>query len=647
MTHPTASEPQPEAPSPFVAAAPDYYRGSLFGAVRKTALRHPQVTALNFLGRKFTYTALMEHIEWFAAALAAQGIRTGDVVAIMLPNCPQAVIAFYAANKLGAIASVIHPLLSGTELQHALQLTGATLLVTMDIFYDRALEATAATRAAIGHSIHIVATRIVDELPFYARAVFRFRAKKNDLPPHKVADGGGTTTYTTFIGNGKTLCQSLRGVDSPQREGDLSQQPAAILFSGGTSGTPKGILLSNGNINAETWQIEHTISAPAQPGERILTALPLFHGFGLAVCLHFGLTNALTCMLVPRVTVRDYSKVLVIGKCNYVVGVPTLLGKIMDLPSMARADLSFVKEVVSGGDAIPREMKNRLDAFLEQRGSSAHVREGYGATECTAAFTVEDPQGGTASIGRPLHGNAVKIIDPATGAELPPGADGELLMCGPTVMQCYWGNPEETANTIELDAQGRRWLHTGDVARIGEDGLVYYRGRIKRMIICSGYNIYPNQIEAELSKLPEVELCCVRAGAAHPGHAPAGVVRAHVQGHHPLLRDAVGVRGLVGDGAVEPGARRNFRTERAAVLADGNRAHRRIPSGGEGLARPQAAPARQTHGPELGELRIRDKVHPVFPQVNGLKDTKGHRPEESPADDATEHPRTARAGRRR
>ncbi|MGN0959589.1 MAG: AMP-binding protein, partial [Coriobacteriales bacterium] len=483
----------------------DYYRGSLFGALRQTAERYPQHIALNFLGRKFSYAALMEHVDWCAAALANAGIRRGDVVAVMLPNCPQAAVAFYAVSQVGAIASMIHPLLSAAELQHALELTGARLLVTMDIFYEKSLQVTQLAAARPGGSpIRIVATSIVDELPFYARGIFRFRAKKNDLPPRKVVDGGNTRTYRSFMAEGRALCQAGRGVEVRHDEGDLSAEPATILFSGGTSGTPKGILLSNGNVNAEAWQVCCSTSNAPQPGQRILCALPLFHGFGLAVCLHFGLSNGLCCMLVPRVTVKDYSKVLVVGKCNYVVGVPTLLGKIMDLPSMRVADLSFVEDVISGGDAIPREMKHRLDLFLERRGSQARVREGYGATECTAAFTVEPREGGTESIGAPLICNRVKVVDPASGAELPQGSDGELLLSGPAVMQCYWNNPEETAKTIEVDKHGCRWLHTGDIARVGADGLVYYRGRIKRMIIASGYNIYPNQIEAELNKLPEV-----------------------------------------------------------------------------------------------------------------------------------------------
>ena len=489
-----------------------YYRGSLFGALRQTAERYPQHIALNFLGRKFSYAALMEHVDWCAAALANAGIRRGDVVAVMLPNCPQAAVAFYAVSQVGAIASMIHPLLSAAELQHALELTGAKLLVTMDIFYEKSLQVTQLAAARPGGSpIRIVATSIVDELPFYARGIFRFRAKKNDLPPRKVVDGGGTRTYRSFMAEGRALCQAGRGVEVRLDEGDLSAEPATILFSGGTSGTPKGILLSNGNVNAEAWQVCCSTSNAPQPGQRILCALPLFHGFGLAVCLHFGLSNGLCCMLVPRVTVKDYSKVLVVGKCNYVVGVPTLLGKIMDLPSMRVADLSFVEDVISGGDAIPREMKRRLDLFLERRGSQARVREGYGATECTAAFTVEPREGGTESIGAPLICNRVKVVDPASGAELPQGSDGELLLSGPAVMQCYWNNPEETAKTIEVDEHGCRWLHTGDIARVGADGLLYYRGRIKRMIIASGYNIYPNQIEAELNKLPEVALSCVVA----------------------------------------------------------------------------------------------------------------------------------------
>lgn len=491
----------------------DYYRGSLYGALCGTAAEHPALGALNFIGRRYRYDFLLDRVDSFAAALAESGIKRGDVVSIMLPNCPQAVIAFYATNKLGAIANMVHPLMSAGELEYSLALVGAKMLVTMDLFYDKATQAIDGWNSnRDGHGCKIVVTKIVDELPIYARAVFKVRAKKEDLPAHPVRAGKGVALYRTFIGRGSLANKQLDAVHDTEIAADRAQDPAAILFSGGTTGTPKGILLSNANINAETAQALSILSFPPTPGDRVLGALPLFHGFGLAIGLHMAISAGLECLLVPRLTVEEYTKVILRGKCNIIVGVPTLLGRIADLPGGDNLDLSFIKEVVSGGDGLPKEMRRRIDERLAAGGSPVRVREGYGATECTAAAAVEpSSESRENSFGCMLPGDRCKIVDPATGEELAPGQEGELLVAGPTVMIGYWNNPEATGAIISADDDGTRWLHTGDIACRDEDGFLFYRGRIKRMIISSGYNIYPDQIEHELGKLPEVASACVIA----------------------------------------------------------------------------------------------------------------------------------------
>lgn len=486
----------------------DYYDGSLYGLFQSSAFRHQNLDALDFMGRRTTYAALLEHVNALAAGFETLGIGKGDRVGIMLPNCPQAVMAVYATSKLGAIATMIHPLISVKELEHCLGLTGCSLLVTVDIFFDKATEAVKAVNEAGAATCSIVATRLVDELPWYAKAVFKFRAKKQDLPPRKVEDGDGVLTWDTLMEKGRLLQSVDEEETLPFAEGCLRDEPAAILFSGGTTGTPKGILLSNGNINSNMQQI--AAATNFLPGERILTVLPLFHGFGLSVCLHSGLTHGLTCMLVPRLTIQEYSRIIVKSQCNYIVGVPTLLAKLIKLPSLNGVDLSFIKEVISGGDALPQDLRNKLNRFLAEHGSTTRVREGYGATELVSAACIE-PAGLTESstIGSPLKWNRIKIVDPSTLAEVPNGTDGELIISGPTVMMEYWKNPKETELNIFFDEEGSRWLHTGDMACIDESGFITYRGRIKRMIISNGYNIYPNQLEDVLNKSELVESSCV------------------------------------------------------------------------------------------------------------------------------------------
>lgn len=488
----------------------DYYRGSLYGALCNTVREHPGLGALNFLGRRYRYDFLLNRVDSFAAALKGVGVGKGDIVSIMLPNCPQAVIAFYATNKIGAIANMMHPLMSSGELERDLALVGTKLLLTMDIFYDKATQAIEGWRANGGAGCMVVVTKIVDELPIYARAVFKARARLKELPVQRVRRQQDTYRYRNFIGHGHLLLQRDPDTHGHEEHVGLADEPAAILFSGGTTGTPKGILLSNDNINSGAEQVHTNTSFPMAPGDRILLALPLFHGFGLVVCLHVGICQAMEGLLVPRLTPKEYTRVILRGRCSYVVGVPTLLCRIADLPGGKNLDLSFIKEVVSGGDSLPPEMRDRINERLDAAGCKVHVREGYGATECTSSSaiqTVGDPCEGT--FGRPLLGNRMKIVDTETGLEVATGQDGELLIAGPTIMMGYWNNPEETAKVIEVDEQGTRWLHTGDIARKDEEGHLFYRGRIKRMIISSGYNIYPDQIEHELNELPQVESSCV------------------------------------------------------------------------------------------------------------------------------------------
>jgi long-chain acyl-CoA synthetase len=238
--------------------------------------------------------------------------------------------------------------------------------------------------------------------------------------------------------------------------------------------------------------------------------MPMFHGFGLGVCVHTALTRGVTALLVPRFTVESYARLLQRRRPNYVAGVPTLFEALLRLPNTARLDFSSLIGVYSGGDSLSPDLKRRVNAFLRERGAQTDVREGYGLTECVTAscLTPEDgaPDG---SIGLPFPDTSYKIVAPGTRATLPHGETGEICISGPSVMPGYDGDPEETAQALQTHGDGAVWLHTGDLGAMDADGYVYFRGRIKRVIVTSGYNVYPFQIESVLNRHPAVRQACV------------------------------------------------------------------------------------------------------------------------------------------
>ena len=291
-----------------------------------------------------------------------------------------------------------------------------------------------------------------------------------------------------------------------ERHGD---DPAVILYSGGTTGTTKGIVLTNKNFNALGQQVI-AANPMFRPGDRMLAAMPLFHGFGLGVCIHTMLSQGGRCILIPRFTAKSYAKQIVKYRCNFIAGVPTLYEALLRLPSMDGADLSCLKGVFSGGDSLSIELKKKFDKFLYDHHATIQVREGYGTTETVTACCLTPPHMfKEGSIGLPFPDTYIKIVEPGTDRELPYGEEGEILLAGPTVMKEYMKHPDETAQTLRHHADGLTWVYTGDLGSMDEQGFIYFKGRAKRMIISSGYNVYPGQIENILDAHEFVQMSCV------------------------------------------------------------------------------------------------------------------------------------------
>ncbi|MGN0963633.1 MAG: class I adenylate-forming enzyme family protein, partial [Clostridia bacterium] len=288
-----------------------------------------------------------------------------------------------------------------------------------------------------------------------------------------------------------------------------ASDPAVILYSGGTTGKTKGILLSNRNFNALGRQVI-AANPMFRPGDKMLAAMPLFHGFGLGVCVHTMLSSGGRCILVPRFTAQSYAKLITKYRCNFIAGVPTLYEALIRIPDMKNADLSCLKGVFSGGDSLSVELKKKFDKFLYDHKATVQIREGYGTTETVTACCLTPTHiSKEGSIGIPFPDTYSKIVKPDTNEELPYGEEGEILLAGPTVMQEYINHPEETARTLRTHDDGLTWVYTGDLGYMDSDGFIYFKGRAKRMIVSSGYNIYPGQIENILDAHEKVHMSCV------------------------------------------------------------------------------------------------------------------------------------------
>ena len=477
-----------------VPAHLDYFQGSMYEAVERIARQNPNAVAFDFMGRSTTYKKMIEEIQRCAKSLRTIGVREGDCVTIAMPNCPQAIYVFYAANLIGAIANMVHPLSSEKEIEFYINESKSVTVVTLDQFYHK-VEAIRQNTCAV----NIVIARIRDALSKPLKAGYMLTEGRK---LEKIPKDAPVIRWDEFCSLGKACFWNYK---VPRKADD----PAVILYSGGTTGKTKGILLTNLNFNALAQQIIAT-NPMFRPGDKMLSAMSLFHGFGLGVCIHSMLANGGRCILVPRFTADSYAKLITKYKCNFIAGVPTLYEALLRLPSMDKADLSCLKGVFSGGDSLSVELKKKVDKFLYDHRSMVQVREGYGTTETvTASCLTPIHMAKEGSIGLPFPDMYFKIVEPGTDIEVPYGQEGEILMAGPTVMKEYVNHPEETAQTLRHHADGLTWVYTGDLGVMDADGFVYFRGRKKRMIITSGYNVYPGQLENILDANPMVQMSCV------------------------------------------------------------------------------------------------------------------------------------------
>lgn len=472
----------------------DYFDSTLFEAVERVAKKYPKKIALDFMGKSTTYQRLVAEITNCAKALRAVGIKENEAVTIAMPNCPQAVYMFYAVNLVGAIANMIHPLSAEKEIEFYLNEASSKTVITLDRFYEKFENIRQTTKVK-----NLLIADLKDALSKPVAFGYTLTEGRKIKPLPSCAP---VLRWKSFLKQGKRHNADFIA----QRKADDS---AVILYSGGTTGTTKGILLTNKNLNALAQQVK-AANPMFEVGDKMLAAMPIFHGFGLGVCVHSMLANGGRCVLIPKFTPKSYAKQITKHKCNFVAGVPTLFEALLRMPSMSGYDLSSLKGVFSGGDSLSVELKKKFDAFLAEHGAKIQVREGYGTTETVTACCLTPPHmSKEGSIGLPFPDMFIKIVKPDTDEELPYGEEGEILIAGPTVMKEYMNHPEETASTLRTHSDGLTWVYTGDLGIMDKQGFVYFKGRKKRMIVSSGYNIYPAQIENILDANELVQMSCV------------------------------------------------------------------------------------------------------------------------------------------
>ena len=469
----------------------EYPRVSMYEAVRLSAAEHLDEPAYDFLGHTSTYRKFMEDIDHCADALAAIGVKKGDRVTISMPTSPQGIICFYAVNKLGAVSSMIHPLSPAKEIEFYLNVAKSKFALTLDAFYSKFKEVKDKTPLE-----KLILARIPDYLPPLKRIGFNLTMGRK-IP--KVPKDPMVIWWRDL----------MRGNYPPVPKVQVDTDDlAVILYSGGTTGVPKGIMLSNMNFISEGKMVSEW--GKMGDADSILAILPIFHGFGLGVCVNACFMGGGKTILVPTFTPETVAELVYKHKPSFVVGVPTLYDALSRNPKFCKADLSCLRGTFSGADTLPRTVKERFEEVVKKRGGTVQLLEGYGLTEAvTAIMSMPLNQYREGSIGVPFPDMLAKIVRLGTTEETPCGEEGEICVSGPAVMMGYLDQPQETADTLRKHPDGRIWLHTGDIGTMDEDGFFYFKLRQKRMIKSSGMNVYPAQVEDILYHHPDVQEACV------------------------------------------------------------------------------------------------------------------------------------------
>ena len=468
----------------------NYYQGSMYDYVKESAIKNEKRTAYTYYGLGVSYRGFLRRVDRIAAALTQFNIVENECVTICMPNTPESIALIYAINKIGAIANIIHPLSSTKDIKRALDETNSGVLFCSDSSMQNARDIKVKHFILVPNSTSLIK---------FKKMIYNIKEAGN------LKLGKNMISWSDFI--------SYKTLDDPYKK-RKANDPAAIIYSGGTTGKPKGIILSNLNFNAMALQTMNVCDG-LNPGSSVLAALPIFHVFGLALCIHTTLVCGMTAILVPKINTKKINSELKKYKPNIYPAVPSLLTMSLKGVDPGSSGLKDIKTVVVGGDYLSPQTKAEFEKFLKDHGSNGVVKVGYGLSEasgfCCSTAPIEEKYVQNGTLGVPNPDILVKAFEPNSDIEKSYNDVGEICVTGPTIFMGYINEDKETKNTLVKHTDGKIWLHTGDLGYIDKNGFVYYTSRLKRMIISNGYNIYPIELEEIIKKCKYVEDCTVVA----------------------------------------------------------------------------------------------------------------------------------------
>ncbi len=469
-----------------VSPSLQYESITLSEVLARTAAKHPDKTALIFLDVKITYKQLNDMVNSFANALIDMGVKPGDKVAMLMPNMPQIVIASYGAWRAGAVVVMNNPLYTDHELEHQLNNSESTVLVTLDLLGPRMIALRPKTPVK-----KIVIAHIRDHLKF----------PKKQLLPIVAKDKHKDIPATPEVYEWMDVIKKYPATD-PKISVDFDSL-ASLQYTGGTTGVSKGVILSHKNLSSNVQQINAWFPGFEEGEQVMLGVLPIFHSFGLTCVMNFTIWKAGSIVLIPRPEPKVILEAVHKHKVNFYPAVPTIYVGLLNHPDLAKYDISSIKGCFSGAAPLPVEVIKEFEAK-----TGAQICEGYGLSETSPVVTI-NPWGGktkVGSIGLPVADTEIRIVDLEEGTkDMPQGQPGEVIIRGPQVTSGYYKMPDETAKTVKDG-----WLYTGDIGTMDEEGYFFIVDRKKDMIIAGGYNIYPRDIDEVLFEHPKIlEACAI------------------------------------------------------------------------------------------------------------------------------------------
>ena len=472
---------------------------SAFEYVCQRSKNHLNDTALDYYGRKFAYADLIVNVKKTAAALRGAGVKKGDIITVVSIMTPEIIALFYAADMMGATLNLVDPRYSVEGIREYIEEVDSHLLVCLNVVYERCRQAAKRTNVE-----KVIVLSPADSLPPVMAVGYKLTT------PDKNKYASNVIRWKQFIKGGEGQSTAAEPYDP--------DHACVVVHTGGTTGSPKGVMLTDDCFNGIALQFQ-AYPKLFHRGQKLMNIMPPFIAYGFACGIHLPLVLGFTVVIIPNLDPDKLGSLVLKHKPEHMFGVPTHYQQLASDPKLRDKDLSFIINYAAGGDSLSRGAEQTVNDFLAAHGARYPIAKGYGMTEVSSAATVAaglDNKPG--SVGIPMVNTIIAAFEPGTDQELPIGQRGELCISGPCLMKGYYNKPEETAILLRRHPDGRVWAHTGDMGYLDEDGFVFLDSRIKRMIIRhDGFKVFPSMIENVVSRHPAVHQCSV-VGCADKDH---------------------------------------------------------------------------------------------------------------------------------